>query len=540
MSLNGFDANSNGGEGVYAVNTLAATLESSAQSSCNLSADERCTIAVIGAGAAGTSFLYGLVKRISAMPTVGPPRVVVLEPQSRCGPGTAYGADTTTALLNRPNAAMSVDYTDPGHFRRWLGERESLARGKVSSEALFVPRSQFGDYLTEVFDAARNDLHNLGGTVEVLADSADAVEPGHGGRMVVRPSEAAAFEANKVVLCLGSVPNRDPYGLQGVPGYVAHPYPLKSQLDQIKDGASVLVLGTGLTAVDVALALGTTRRARKLVLASRAGLLPDVRCDFSGVEGAPNLVEDVHAALSSKDRLSLREVAALLNAELVRRGTSLRAAMAPFLGRKTGSEQLRHRLDEPYPAATAQRCIVALTPLYSRLWRALDVESRRRFLRQYWRIFSALRSPMPPSTARRLTGLAEEGILQFHHSISDVRAETSGFRAWYRDGSSRRFDATVNATGRGIDVDAAGFGSLLDKLVKQGLAYPHALGGLDVDPTNNEVLGGNGPTAGLHVVGDLSSGVHFHTSSMEYVATQAQWVAEHIASTLSPSEGHLG
>lgn len=478
------------------------------------------------------------------MPTVEPPRVVMLEPRARCGPGTAYGADTKSALLNRPNAAMSVDYTDPGHFRRWLADREPgslpVARGEVGGEALFVPRSRFGDYLTDVFETARNDLHNMGGAVEVLADSVEVVEPGYDGRLAVRGSRTAAFEVDKAVLCLGSIPNRNPYGLQEVPGCIAQPYPLKHRLDQIEAGANVLVLGTGLTAVDVALALGDAGQADTVALASRVGLLPDVRCDLSGAGGAPELVEEVHAALSNNEWLSLREIATLLNAELIRHGTSLRAAMAPLLERSRGVEQLRRRLGDPYPAAAAQRCIVALTPLYSRLWRALDVESKHRFLQQYWRIFSALRSPMPPGTARRLVGRAEEGILQFHSGIIDARVEAGGFRAYYRDGSSFHFDAVVNATGRGIDVDAAGSGSLLENLVQRGFAYPHALGGLDVDPTNNEVLGVNGKTSGLHVVGDLSSGVHFHTSSMEYVATQAQWVAEHITYTLNSSEGRLG
>ncbi len=504
-----------------------------------LSADGRATIAVIGAGAAGTSFLYGLVKRMSAMPTVDPLRVVILEPQPRCGPGTAYGADTTTALLNRPISAMSVDYADPGHFRRWLGEREPVVRGRGSNEALFAPRSRFGDYLADVFDTACKDLDNLGGLVEVLTDSVDTVEPGHDGRMIVRPSRAAAFEAEKVVLCLGSVPTRDPYGLDEFPGYIAQPYPLEHQLDRIEENADVLVLGTGLTAVDIALALGDTGRVGGFVLASRTGLLPDVRCDLSAAEGAPELVKDTHAALSRNEQLSLRDLTALLNAELVRRGTSLRSAVAPFLGRRTGPELLRQRLGDPYPAAVAQRCIVGLTPLYSRLWRALDAESKRRYSRRYRRVFSALRSPMPPSSARRLLALAEANALQLHAGIREVRAEEGDFRAFYRDGTSRRFDAVVNATGRCIDVDSAGSGSLLVKLVQQGLARPHALGGLDVDPATNEVLGISGPMGGLHVIGDLSSGVHFHTSSMEYAATQANWVAEHIVSTLDRSEGRL-
>jgi uncharacterized NAD(P)/FAD-binding protein YdhS len=184
-----------------------------------------------------------------------------------------------------------------------------------------------------------------------------------------------------------------------------------------------------------------------------------------------------------------------------------------------------------------QRCIVALTPWYSRLWRALDHASRRAFTRRYGRLFTCLRSPMPPVSARRVVAMADAGALGCRTGITGVRPVGDRFRAEFRGGDPEDFDVVVNATGQGINVNDARPGSLVQSLVQDGHASPHPLGGLDVSPDTNEVLDPQArPVPGVHVVGDLSSGVHFHTSSMEYVANQAGRVAAHLVGRLPHTE----
>jgi uncharacterized NAD(P)/FAD-binding protein YdhS len=281
--------------------------------------------------------------------------------------------------------------------------------------------------------------------------------------------------------------------------------------------------------------------SNRLTLASRTGLLPDVRGELGRDQHSPDLLAEVAEQLDGKESLSLADVFGMLDRELVRSGTSLSESLRPFLGRWRGDALLRHRLDESGPAAEIQRCIVALTPWYSALWRSLDAESSDALMRKYHRLFVCLRSPMPPVNAQRLLNLADTGALDFRNRLRDIRKEDQGFRAVFHNGEERHYDAVVNATGRGIDVSGARNGSLVDGLVRNGLSRPHPLGGLDVDPDSNEIRTPAGEAVqGLHVVGDLSSGVHFHTSSMEYVATQAQRVGSYIVRRLptgSPTWG---
>ncbi len=122
----------------------------------------------------------------------------------------------------------------------------------------------------------------------------------------------------------------------------------------------------------------------------------------------------------------------------------------------------------------------------------------------------------PAGQPRRSTTLAV---------LRDVRHEGDGFVATWNSGQERRFDTVVNATGRGTDISSAPARSLFSALPRNGVASPHPAGGLDVDPPTQEVVGARG----LFVVGDLAGGVHFHTSSMESVATQAHRVAAALA-----------
>ncbi len=508
------------------------------------SSRERRTVAVIGGGASATAFLCALAKQVSAEATVEAPDVVVYEPADVCGPGVAYRNDTEVALLNRPVSAMSVDYLDRGHFRRWLGEYEPLSD---SDSAQFVPRASFGRYLADVFDGACRDLRNLGGSVDIVREEVRDVQPGVEGSFVY-PEHSAVRWANDVVLCLGSVPARDAYRLSGTPGYVHQPYPVQQLAQSVGAGANVLVLGSGLTAIDVALFLGRRSDPVRVTLASRSGALPDVRCDLGAGDCAPELVAEVQSELERRNTLRLTDLSRLLERELARSGTTLREALRSFLAKSKGERLLRSRLATPEPAAAMQRCVVALTPWYSRLWRALDADGCEEFTRRFGRIFTCLRSPMPPVNARRLLELSDSGLLSFQKGLTGVRAEGERFHARFRGRGVARsehdgdeyFDVVINATGRGIDVGAARPGSLVESAVRSGFARPHPLGGLDVLPESNEVLDACGtPVPRWHVVGDLSSGVHFHTSSMEYAATQAGRVAQRVISRLPSHQGVL-
>ncbi|MFB9735670.1 FAD/NAD(P)-binding protein [Streptomyces sp. NPDC057386] len=490
------------------------------------------TLAVVGGGAAGTSLIAAYARRLSSEIGGTAADVIVFESAQRYGPGVAYAQDADTALLNRPYSAMSVDYGDPGQFRRWLYRRRSAAAPAPTRTSLrpapaghFVPRNLFGNYLEDVFRQACEDLALLGARVTLVPTAVtDIVTDGTAGRLLVT-ADGQRHAADVTVLAVGTLPPADVFGLRGTDGFVHQPYPLDRSLDGIGADRDVLVLGSGLTAVDVALVLAGHGHRAGITLASRSGRVPDVRTDLAS-SPLPELLSDARQLLARGD-VTLRGVHHILDSALRAGGTTLAEALLPYTEDWDAPDLLRHRLADPLPGGLAQRCVGALAPYYSALWRALPATQQRAFLRSRHRTYNCLRSPMPTTNAQKLLALGDSGQLTFRRRITAVEpAPGGGFTATYADGTTTRHDVVVNAVGRTIDTSAAPPSSLVSRLVARGTVVPHPLGGVRVDPATNQVLdAGGGVREGLYVVGDLASGEHFHTSSMELVARQADTVA---------------
>ncbi|MET9418008.1 FAD/NAD(P)-binding protein [Streptomyces klenkii] len=505
------------------------------------------TIAVVGGGAACTAFLAAYARRLSGDVAGASADVIVFEPGKSFGPGIAYAEDADTALLNRPHSAMSVDYGDPGQFRRWLHRQPSARENSEGSESgessrvsdpearhttrsHFVPRSLFGQYLENIFRQSREDLRLLGAQVTLVPSAVVdlTVETGAAGGSdshVLTTADGDRFVADQVILAIGAIAPSDVYGLTGTAGFVAQPYPLVSSLSQVDRSAEVLVLGAGLTAIDVAVVLADAGRERRITLASRSGRIPDVRTDL-GTGELPELLAGARTLLA-EGRVSLRGIHELLDSTLRLGGTSIREALLPYTDAWSAPELMRHRLENPLPGGLAQRCVGALTPFYSELWRSLPDASRRLFLRDHYRTYNCLRNPMPVTNAHRLLGLHEEGRLAFARGITRVTKAAGGrFTATFADGRTEHYDAVVNAVGRTNNTAAASASSLTSRLVRNGTFVSHPLGGIRVDPETNQVRGSAGAAfPRLYVIGDLASGEHFHVSSMELVARQAAKVA---------------
>ena len=85
------------------------------------------TIAVIGGGSVGTSFIRQLANHLAAKPLAARvQRLILLEPSTNPGAGDAYQQDTPSNLLNTRVASMSPIAADPEHFHQWLHTHPAL------------------------------------------------------------------------------------------------------------------------------------------------------------------------------------------------------------------------------------------------------------------------------------------------------------------------------------------------------------------------------------------------------------------------------
>lgn len=221
-------------------------------------------VAVVGGGASGVIAALHLLAASSR------PGVHLFEPAARPGGGFAFGCTESSWLLNVPAGRMSCRDDQPDDFLRWLEARHpAKARG---AHFPFVPRVLYGAYLSERLEeaaAGSGRFHHH----RVPVNSARR----QGGRWVLRSGQDEELFADFCVIATGysSRHNRSvlhatgPNELQGA----LEPAELPARPEALKAG-SVLILGTGLTAIDLWRSLRARGRTGPITMLSRRGLLP--------------------------------------------------------------------------------------------------------------------------------------------------------------------------------------------------------------------------------------------------------------------------
>jgi len=214
----------------------------------------RPRILVVGGGAAGTLVALHLVRTAGRRSTGSD--IVLVDPVDQLGRGVAFGTTDEQHLLNVPASGMSVLPEDPGHFVAWRGRQDP---DWPSEPWDFAPRRHFARYLhetlTEAVSAAADHV-----TLRHVRAQAVAVRRAGAGAVVV--TDAGREQAGDAVVIATGLPVAGhgwaPEELSSSAFFVPDPW-APGALDVIRRDRSgpgdVLLVGTGLTMVDVALTL---------------------------------------------------------------------------------------------------------------------------------------------------------------------------------------------------------------------------------------------------------------------------------------------
>ena len=216
-------------------------------------------VAIVGGGAAGVLTAAHLRR------TRPDAQITLIDASGRPGAGAAYGTSDPVHLLNVPAQRMSAWPDDPDHFCRWLDDHG------VTAPAGFAPRLAYRRYLQDQLAGA-----------EVRMEAAEVVGLVPGASTQVKLSDGRSLSADAVVLASGRPEGGMPESLErAFAPVLAAGADGKVVVDPWAPGAlaalgarrfeTVLVIGSGLTGVDVALHL--IARGATVTLLSRHGTL---------------------------------------------------------------------------------------------------------------------------------------------------------------------------------------------------------------------------------------------------------------------------
>lgn len=474
-------------------------------------------IAVVGAGASAVCLLDALASRWETHAAV-----TVFDPAPAPWRGRPYREDAPVVRLNAPPREMSVRDGDTGHFERWLAARGESAQPPDAADPWtgdrFAPRSLYGRYLEDTAADAMGALCSRGVAVELRQVAVTGLLRTT-GQVVVRTDDGRLQPFDACVLAVGVGGPADNYGLSGLDGFVADPYPTRAALGQV-DG-DVAVIGSGLTAVDTVLALSASGHSGRISLVSRHGVLPGVRQRYRPSRLRHFTVERMRR---SGEGLRLSDLVTLMRAELREGGHSVAAVERELagLGAEDPASRLRRHLgmvdDEDLGLRVLQQAVPETGP---DVWPRLSEADRLLILREHYRTLMSLCCPMPPASAAVLLAMMEAGRLEVLDSLSDIRPRKSGFSV--RTGAGRRTVATVvNAAGAPSHRIPRAAAPLVSSLVRSGAAQRHPHGGLRIDPGTSRVLGETGPDPRLYLLGDLAAGTLFFTFGIPSLVDRAR------------------
>ena len=264
-----------------------------------------------------------------------------------------------------------------------------------------------------------------------------------------------------------------------------------------------MLVGTGLTMVDVAITLGRECAAdTRLRALSRNGLLPAAHVLDQQVR--PMSVIDLER--DSDDVVAL--------------AARVRARAVDGVGAQYPDEDWREVID-------------AIRPYANALWRRFDREQRRRFLDQVLRQWDVHRHRMSPPTAARLAALLDDGRLTLHTGTVLAAAPVDDHSVQLGvtlDGIQDQLvaDAVVNCTGPGRPWEAPANPVVTD-LFARGLARPDPLGlGLETTANGCLVDADGAEVARITVIGPPRRGTLFETTAVPELRGQALHLADRI------------
>lgn len=343
------------------------------------------------------------------------------------GPGRAYAEESDSALLNRQAFAMSISAEEPDEFVDWcrMNEPELLVDGGHS----FVPRWAYGRYLRQSTQARALDFGDS--LTRITGRVTDAAREGDVWRLVVqRPGHAPETHRHDVVvLALGSSPPADPYRLEGTERYTQDPYPVDGWLPSVLAGNTAAVIGTGLSAIDVALAVRARNWAGRLLMASRQGVLPDVRSDLEPMDFDPDVGALIRRVRLKHGGLEWEDVTNIVDYLAVGEGLRRSEVRAAF---RAISEPAGARLAgfSGRPASIApevQRLVICVAQYYANdLWSAMTRSARSAMVATAHVPFQALANPLPARSARVLGDMVVDGALTVRHGVRDVAPSATG------------------------------------------------------------------------------------------------------------------
>ena len=442
-------------------------------------------VVIIGGGLSGTLAAMQLAR------FPGGPEVLMIEKNPELlGRGVAYQYDFTHQPLNVTAGGMSLFPDKPMDFVNWLEANHFKYNHlieKVSPQE-FIPRKIFGDYILENLEKVQ---HQTTGRLQIRIDEAISILD-FGTRKTVILASGNALQADHVILALGNFPPADLFQpdnpVQNDSRYDASPWSDKVY-SHIAGDEDMLLVGSGLTAVDIVLGLFLRKFRGKITMLSRRGRFP--------------LPHDLSHPPFQIQEPEIRHPRVMLHwvRDLIRKNPGV-----------------------PWPSV-----LDGLRPFTKKIWLEWSLDEKKYFLRRirpYWEI---ARHRIPAKSSCLLNEMMNAGQLELKKGfIVDAIATDSGIKIVYHSEGKdidQVFHKVINCTGPESNYRKVRF-PIISDLIGRGKVKTDELGlGIKCTPEGRIINDQGKIEEGIWCIGPMRKAVLWETTALRELREQASELA---------------
>lgn len=391
------------------------------------------SIAIIGGGFSGVLVLANLIEQAKTSLSI-----TLFEAKNELGLGVAYSTNDTEHLLNVRAGRMGAFAGKPEHFWHWLkseggkSETRKIWPGHAISSESFVPRRLYRAYIQDILKSALEVAEAKKIAVNIRRETLQDID---------------SIQADAVVLATGNEPPKS-FGFEEKSGeqYVGDIWqPPAGSVFPCKIGtlpadSNIVIIGTGLTAIDAILTLHKNNFKGTIYAMSRGGHRPATHFVFTPYD-------------------------------------PWEWTKNPDAAPKTALGLLHGLKKEAKKAENWQAVIDSLRPITQTLWKNLPLAEQKKFLRRLFTFWGVHRHRMAPEISQTLDDLiAAKRLKIISARIIDV-SEKLLVRYKKRGDGEQTLQAAlvINCTGPDWRLSASS-NPFIQNLLKRGLVKEHATG----------------------------------------------------------------
>lgn len=474
----------------------------------------RVRLAIIGGGPASVSFLARFFEECKRLKTRL--EILVFEKNKNIGPGLPYSHKQPSYILNLPKENMNPVFGKSGEFSNWFKTQYP------NLKTAFPPRYIFGEYLQQLANQLKIEASNYDIKINYFTNTPILnISRVKNGKFSIQ-SQTGKWETDYTVFATGAMPSDAFRGLIGIPGYWHNPSD-DNFFSNLKGNEAIGIIGTRLSAIDIAVRLLDQGHQGQIIMTSRTGLLPTVLATEFPAYPLKYLQLD---AFPIEKPIKLENLINLFFKEIsVAQGKyynfdSIIKSYKEITPLAWLNKEIYEAEKGPRPW---QQVLFANYPFVPYLWSRMRLADQKQFMAKYYSCYMAYLAAFPLINAHKIRNLLQSGQLKI----------MGGLNVHYQNGSyilqnesdSVKTQYLLNATGLSHNVAKE---PPYQELLKRDI-IPHPLGGLNVTTESLQVLNHQRkPIPGLFAVGELTKGKFLATTDIASVANQADKVATSI------------